>query len=61
MASSGFNVKVKINSVNKILKDHGLSEDGRVIKHLTTTADRLMMPFVPRWFWWYVSQIKNIS
>lgn len=55
MASSGFNVKVKINSVNQILKDHGLDEDGRVIQHLTTTADRLMMPFIPRWFWRYVS------
>ena len=41
-------VKVKINDVNKILKDHGLNENGRVIQFATTTADRLMDPFVPR-------------
>ena len=42
-----FNVKVKMNSINKILKDHGLNKDGRVTEHLRTTADRLMTPFVP--------------
>lgn len=48
MASGfNFNVKTKMNSVNKILKDHGLNEDGRVQKRLTTTADRLMNPFIP--------------
>lgn len=41
-----FNVKTKMNSVNKILKDHGLNEDGRVQSYLTTTADRLMNPFI---------------
>ena len=41
------NVKVKVHSVNKILKDHGLNEDGRVTRHLRDEADRLMMPFVP--------------
>ena len=41
------NVKVKMNSVNKILKDHGLDRDGRVVRHLRDTADRLMMPFIP--------------
>lgn len=47
--TSGFNidVKVKINTVNKILKDHGLDEDGRVIKHARDEADRLMNPFIP--------------
>lgn len=47
--SSGFklNIKTKINSASKILKDHGLDKDGRVIKQATTTADRLMMPFIP--------------
>ena len=40
-------VKVKMNSVNKILKDHGLDRDGRVVRHLRDTADRLMNPFVP--------------
>lgn len=47
MASSGFKVKVKINSVNKILKDHGLDKDGRVQQYLLTTADRLMNPYIP--------------
>ena len=40
-------VKVKMNSVNKILKDHGLDRDGRVVRHLRDTADRLMTPFIP--------------
>lgn len=48
MASGfNFNVKTKLNSVNKILKDHGLNKDGRVQSYLTTTADRLMNPFIP--------------
>ena len=47
MASSGFKVKVKINSVNKILKDHGLNQDGRVVKFLRDDADRLMNPYIP--------------
>ena len=41
------NVKVKMNSVNKIIKDHGLEKDGRVVRRLRDTADRLMNPFVP--------------
>ena len=41
------NVKVKMNSVNKIIKDHGLDKDGRVIRYLRDTSDRLMMPFIP--------------
>ena len=41
------NVKVKMNPVNKIIKDHGLDKDGRVVRHLRDTADRLMNPFVP--------------
>lgn len=47
--SSGFkfNVKVKMNSVNKIIKDHGLDSNGRVTRHLRDEADRLMNPFVP--------------
>lgn len=44
---SGFKVKVKINNVNKILKDHGLNEEGRVIKFLRDDADRLMNPYIP--------------
>ena len=45
--SSGFKVKVRINSVNKILKDHGLNKDGRIVRFLRDDADRLMNPFVP--------------
>lgn len=45
--SSGFDIKVEINSTNKILKDHGLNEDGRVIKFLRDDADRLMNPYIP--------------
>ena len=47
--SSGFkiDVKVKINDVNKILKDHGLNKDGRVIQYARNEADRLMNPFIP--------------
>ena len=41
------NVKVKMNPVNKIIKDHGLDKDGRVVRHLRDTADRLMMPYIP--------------
>ena len=40
-------VKVKMNSVNKILKDHGLNENGRVVRRLRDTSDRLMMPYIP--------------
>lgn len=47
MASSGFKIKVKINNVNKILKDHGLNQEGRVIKFLRDDADRLMNPYIP--------------
>lgn len=47
MANNGFNVKVKMNSTNKILKDHGLDKDGRVTRYLRDTADRLMNSFVP--------------
>lgn len=47
MASSGFKIKVKINSVNKILKDHGLNQDGRVVKFFRDDADRLMNPYIP--------------
>ena len=42
-----FNVKVKMNPINKILKDHGLNKDGRVTRHLRDTADRLMNPYIP--------------
>ena len=45
--ASGFTVKIKINSTNKIIKDHGLDRNGRVTRFLRDEADRLMNPFVP--------------
>lgn len=45
--ASGFTVKIKMNSTNKIIKDHGLDENGRVTRFLRDDADRLMNPFVP--------------
>lgn len=47
MATSGFNIKIKMNSTSKIIKDHGLDPNGRVVRYLRDTADRLMNPFVP--------------
>lgn len=45
--ASGFTVKIKMNSTNKILKDHGLDNNGRITKFLRDDADRLINPFVP--------------
>ena len=49
MSKSGFNfnVKAKMKSTNKILKDHGLDKDGKVTRFLRDDADRLMNPFIP--------------
>ena len=49
MAKSGFNfnVKVKINKTSKIIKDHKLDKNGKVVSYLRTKADALMTPFVP--------------
>ena len=47
MSGSGFTVKVKMNSTNKILKDHGLDENGKAIAFLRDDCKRLMAPFVP--------------
>ncbi len=41
------NIKVKMNNVNKIIKDHGLDDNGRVTRHLRDTVDRLSDPYVP--------------
>ena len=61
--SSGFtfNVKVKLNSSKKIIKDHGLDSNGRVTRHLRDEADRLMVPFMPLWCRRATRKIKNIS
>ena len=45
--ASGFTVKIKMNSTNKIIKDHGLDKNGRVIRFIRDEADRLMMPYIP--------------
>ena len=44
---SGFTIKVKMNKTSQILKDHGLDKNGRVVRRLRDTADRLMNPFIP--------------
>ena len=41
------NVKVKMNSVNKILKDHGLQNDGPTERFLRDTVDRFCDPYIP--------------
>lgn len=48
MTGSGFSIKVKMNSSNQIIKDHGLDNDGRVTEHLRDTVYRLYEPYVPR-------------
>ena len=61
MSKSGFNfnVKVKMNSTNKILKDHGLDRDGRTIRHLRDISDRLMSPFIPGGAKGHIARLKT--
>lgn len=40
-------VKVNMNNVNKIIKDHGLDKDGKVTKYLRDTVDRFCDAYVP--------------
>ena len=42
-----FNVKVKMNSTSKILKDHGLENDGPAERFLRDTVDRFCDPYIP--------------
>lgn len=42
-----FNYNLKMNPTSKILKDHGLTRDGKVTKHLRDTIERFSIPFVP--------------
>ena len=42
------NIKVNLNSPNKIIKDHGLDNDGKVTGFLRDTVYRLYEPYVPR-------------
>ena len=41
------NIDIKINSADKIIKDHGLDDDGKVTEHFRDTADRFMDPYIP--------------
>jgi len=40
-------IKVKMNNVNKIIKDHGLDDNGSVTRHLRDIVDRLSDPYIP--------------
>ena len=42
-----FSLKLKMNDTNKILKDHGMQENGAVTKCLRDTVDRFCDPYVP--------------
>lgn len=42
-----FSLKLKMNDTNKILKDHGMQENGAVTKWLRDTVDRFCDPYVP--------------
>lgn len=41
------NIKIKMNPVNKIIKDHGLERGGPVNRFLRDTVERLSDPYVP--------------
>ena len=41
------NIKINMNSVNKIVKDHELDENGRVTKFLRDEVYRLYEPYIP--------------
>lgn len=47
MGSSGFDLKVKMNSANKIVKDHGLDENGKATEFLRNIVDRFCDPYIP--------------
>ena len=42
-----FTMKLKLNSTNKIIKDHGLNENGGVTRFLRDDVDRLSDPYIP--------------
>lgn len=41
------NIKIKMNPVNKIIKDHGLERGGPVNRFLRDTVERLSDPYIP--------------
>ena len=47
MGSSGFTFKVKMNPAAKIIKDHGLDENGSATERLRNTVDRFCDPYIP--------------
>lgn len=47
MSNSEFKVSIKMNSANKIIKDHGLDKDGVATKHLRDEVERLSNPYIP--------------
>lgn len=42
-----FDVTIKLNNTNKILKEHGLQQNGSVNKFFRDTVDRFCDPYVP--------------
>ena len=42
-----FDIKIKMNDTNKIIKDHGLDRDGRAVKFLRDTVDRFCDAYIP--------------
>lgn len=42
-----FSLKLKMNDTNKILKDHGMQENGPVVKCLRDTVDKFCDPYIP--------------
>ena len=42
-----FSLKLKMNDTNKILKDHGMQENGAVTKCLRDTVDKFCDPYIP--------------
>ncbi len=48
-------IKVKMNSANKVIKDHGLDDNGKVTTFLRNTVDRFCDPYIP----FKVGELKN--
>ncbi len=42
-----FKIDIKMNSASKIIKDHGLDENGGVTEFLRNEVDRLSNPYIP--------------
>lgn len=42
-----FDMKIEMNSIGKIVKDHGLDENGKVTRFMRDSVDRLSNPFIP--------------